>query len=389
MANQRFFIIYGTGNDTVGLVKSITIPIARINGNIVDLRQDVMHGLFTIYLVVDLSQSSVSIEEFKSIVNAIGEETNLTLYVDKYNPVPRDPEKRNILLVLVGSDKPGIAAAISETLSKYKINIEFSQMIARENIFLMELLIDISHCTLPLANLQKILTESMQAMNITALIQTEDVFNKKKRILVFYLTKSFISVPTQSEVLSQTGIPSKELKKCYPRQNIKESLKAAYNRLDGLPFQVLENIISSCLIAAGTIELLQTLKIMGYKIALTSPAFSAFLDFLKTKLAIDYCFGLPLNINDDTRTISKEFNMEALGLPREQELKSILSQREKVPPEDITIISDKDFMLEGTPGIHVEFDLKLILDYYNQHILSKDNIIGLLGGFGPARLGGS
>ena len=62
MSRKNFYIIHGMGNDTVGLVGNITTPIAAKGGNIVDLRQDVLHGLFTIYLVVDLADSELRFE---------------------------------------------------------------------------------------------------------------------------------------------------------------------------------------------------------------------------------------------------------------------------------------------------------------------------------------
>lgn len=57
---SMLYIVYGIGPDSVGLIGGITSPIARVGGNIVDMRQDVLHGLFTIFLVVDLRQASNS-----------------------------------------------------------------------------------------------------------------------------------------------------------------------------------------------------------------------------------------------------------------------------------------------------------------------------------------
>ena len=90
-----------------------------------------------------------------------------------------------MLMILLGRDRPGIIATVADILKTYNINIEFSDMIARERIFLMELMVDIRHCAIPLENLQEVLRERMGALTINALFQSEDVFNKKKRILLF------------------------------------------------------------------------------------------------------------------------------------------------------------------------------------------------------------
>ncbi len=167
MLNRKLYVVHGMGNDSIGLVERIAAPIAAVNGNILDLRQDVLHGLFTIYLVADLSDADITQAEFTRLTEKISDETGLRLIVDKYVPVPRPPKKVNLLLVLLGHDRPGIIAAISEALKRYSINIEFSQMIGREGVFLMELLTDISQCTLPVENLTRVLRETMGKMNIT------------------------------------------------------------------------------------------------------------------------------------------------------------------------------------------------------------------------------
>ena len=149
MARERLFIIHGMGPDAVGLVGRITREIATHNGNIVDLKQDVLHGLFIIYLVVDLSDTPLRIEEFNTVIDRLSEDTGITLQVDTYNPVARNPEKKNMLLILLGADHPGIIASISQLLGNYGINIEFAGNIGREGVFLMELMTDISACTIP------------------------------------------------------------------------------------------------------------------------------------------------------------------------------------------------------------------------------------------------
>ncbi|HQI82392.1 MAG TPA: ACT domain-containing protein, partial [Deltaproteobacteria bacterium] len=81
--NRMLYIVYGIGTDSVGLVGAITSPIARVRGNIVDLRQDVLHGLFTIYLVVDLGAATVTVKEFRAIVDRIAADTGLKLAIEK------------------------------------------------------------------------------------------------------------------------------------------------------------------------------------------------------------------------------------------------------------------------------------------------------------------
>ena len=102
MAEEKLIVIHGAGVDSIGLVERITNPIADIGGNIVDLRQDVLHGLFVIYLVVDLAESNTTVGEFANVLGAIRESTDLELSYKRFRPVPRDPEKKGLLCILIG-----------------------------------------------------------------------------------------------------------------------------------------------------------------------------------------------------------------------------------------------------------------------------------------------
>lgn len=376
--NQKLYIIFGTGADSVGLVQKVTTPISAVRGNIIDLRQDVLHGLFTVFLVVDLSTASVSVEEVQALVSGISEETGLDLRMDRYQPVARSAEKRNMLMILLGRDRSGIIAAVADILKTYNINIEFSDMIAREGIFLMELMVDIRHCAIPLENLQGVLRERMGSLGINTLFQSEDVFNKKKRILLFDIRSSFIDKQTLAEVLQLTGIPATEFDAVYRNGNV-TALQSAARCLADLPVEVTANIARAVEVTPETMELIQTLKIMGYKIALATRSFTCLSEILKEKLGIDYCFGVPLEENEDAMTLTGELEESALQALETAGIIDRLAAREGVAREDITIIEDEAV---GPQGLRIQLNIKIILEYYNQRILSREALIGLLGSFG-------
>lgn len=381
--NQKLYIIFGTGPDSVGLVEKITAPISSINGNLIDLRQDVLHSLFTVFMVVDLSMATATVTEVEALVDAISEDTGLDLAMDKYQPVARSAEKQNLLLILLGRDRPGIIATVADALKTYNINIEFSEMIAREEIFLMELMLDIRHCAIPLENLQQVLRERMGALGIDTLFQSEDVFNKKKRILLFDVRSSFMDAATLGEILQLTGISDSEFNAALGHDDA-AALSRAASCLENLPLEVASNVARALEVTPGTSELIQTLKIMGYKIALMSRGFTCVSDVMQERLGIDYCFGVCLVENADAMTVTGELEESALeSLDRDAVIER-LAAAEGVSRDDITVITDSG--MDTPPGLRLRFDMKVLLEYYNQHILSREALIGLLGSFGiPAR----
>lgn len=381
--SEKLVIVFGTGPDAVGLVERITAPVAAVGGNIIDLRQDVLHGLFTLFMVVDLAQASLTETELPALVARLSAETGLDLRVDPYRPQPRAGARQPLLLILLGRDRPGIVAAVTGLLKTYTINVELAEMIAREGIFLMELLVDLHHCAIPLDNLRQELRQRMGELGIDTLFQSEDVFNKKKRVLLFDLRTSLMDQGTREAILRLAGIPAADLALA-PGQGDWDCLSHSAACLEGLPLDVIANVARAVTVGAGTLELIQTLKTMGYRVALACRAFDCVAGILRARLGIDHCFGVSLTENDDAMTLTGELEEGALENLSLAALTRRLAKLEGVEREEITVIasdpSDADAPL---PGIRLDFDMKLILDYHNQHILSRQALIGLLGGFGP------
>ncbi len=385
MANRRLYVVHGTGGDAVGLVKNLTLPIAQAKGNIVDIRQDVLHGLFTFVAIVDLSDSELRLDAFREMVARIAEDTGLVIRVDNYVPRPRDPEKRNILLILVGPDAPGIIAESAELLSRYRINLEFTRSVARQGVFLMELLCDMSRCAIPQDLLMADLREAMAARNLQAVFQTDDVFNKRKRIVLFDIAGSFLTAEALDDIIRHAGIQREELSALYAAGDAATNLRNAAARLEGLDSDVLESVVKTVQPTDGTVELVQTLKVLGYRIALISQGFSFFTEVARQRLDIDHTFGVGLAVDEDSRIMTGHLKTDALAAVERGRVVPELLAREAIDESDVTVISDRG--QHETPGLRLDFDLATILSHYKRHVLSRDALLGLIGSFGLIRNG--
>lgn len=375
MSKERLYILHGMGPDSVGLVGKITQTIAEHKGNVVDLRQDVLHGLFVIYSVVDLAESSLHLDAFKKIIYQLGEETGLNLSVDNYSPVARNPEKKNMLVILSGADHPGIIASISQLLGKYSINIEFADNIGREGIFLMELMTDISTCTIPLENVQNTLRDAMAKMGIKALFQTKDVFNKKKRLILFDISNNMMDSSQRDEIILQSGLEATKLNAML----LEESEFECAKKLEGISVAAYEAITDSIHATSETMELIQTLKILGYSIGLISTASVQFVEQLARHTGIDHYYGVPYEIDNDAKTFTGSISCDYSGINRQSIINRIVAQY-SIHSEDITIITSGNE--NPLPGIHPKFNLETILSLFNKHTLSRDDLCAVISSFG-------
>ena len=375
MARERLFIIHGMGPDAVGLIGKITEELAQHKGNIVDLRQDVLHGLFIVYLVVDLSESSLRIDDFSQLIARLSEDTGIALQVENYNPVARNPQKKNMLMILLGADHPGIITSISQLLGKYSINIEFASTIGREGVFLMELMTDISACSIPLENVMNTVRATMERQGIKTLFQSEQVFNKKKRVILFDITTGLMDDQQHVEVIRQAALDQSIL----DRLCSDESARSIATALEGLARATYASMIAGVHATPDTMELLQTLKTMGYAIGLITSSSQLLSEQLVKNLGIDYCFGIPYEIDDDTQCFTGSVGFEFTGINRQEIIRSVVV-REGIAPDDVTIINTG--VRQQLPGIHPVFDLGTILDLYNKKSISKELLTAVLASFG-------
>ncbi|GEM_PF-357913 len=384
MVNRRLYVVHGVGNDAVGLIRSLVTPIAQAGGNVVDIRQDVLHGLFSFIAVVDLSEGEMRIDALRAMVARIAEDTGLTITVDNYVPRPRDPERKAILLILVGRDAPGIIAQTAELLSRYRINIEFSRTVARQGVFLMELLCDVHRCAIPQEHLMADLREAMAARDIQALFQLKDVFNKQKRVVLFDIERSFLEQTAIEEVLKHTGIGWSQAVAVWGStdSSLGYASRIATN-LEGLSTDVLESIVKTIQPTDGTVELVQSLKVLGYRIAVSSHGFSFFTEALRDSVAIDHGFGIPLEVDADTRTVGGQLTREALSAIDRERVIGQLTSREGIAESDVTVLSDAG--LAEVPGIRLDFDLAALISHHKRHVLSDRTLLGVLGSFGQVR----
>jgi len=86
------------------------------------------------------------------------------------------------IVTVVGKDRVGIIAEVCVTLAQYQINVlDISQTIM-QGYFTMMMAVDVSGCTLPLAELCKVMDAKGQEMGLNIRVQREDIFEAMHRI---------------------------------------------------------------------------------------------------------------------------------------------------------------------------------------------------------------
>ena len=80
------------------------------------------------------------------------------------------------ILTVIGKDKVGIIAGISNKLSKLKINILDVNQTILDGYFTMMIMLDLKECTEEFVNVQSILSKEASVLGVEVKIQREEIF---------------------------------------------------------------------------------------------------------------------------------------------------------------------------------------------------------------------
>ena len=85
-------------------------------------------------------------------------------------------------LTVIGRDKVGIVAAISDELFKLNVNIVDITQTIMDDFFTMVVMVDLEKSSKSFDEIKKALKERGEAIGVEAKIQREEIFNKMHRI---------------------------------------------------------------------------------------------------------------------------------------------------------------------------------------------------------------
>ena len=86
------------------------------------------------------------------------------------------------IVTVVGKDAVGIIAGVCVELANYNINVLDISQTVMQGYFTMMMVVDVSVCKLPVAELAQKLEEKGKQMNLSIRLQREDIFDSMHRV---------------------------------------------------------------------------------------------------------------------------------------------------------------------------------------------------------------
>ena len=76
-------IVTVVGKDRVGIIAGVCTALANFNVNVLDIRQTVMQGYFTMMMAVEVSDATVPLAQLVTQMDQIGREMGLSIRVQR------------------------------------------------------------------------------------------------------------------------------------------------------------------------------------------------------------------------------------------------------------------------------------------------------------------
>ena len=361
---ENLFIIHAMGRDRAGLIAMLSKIIANAGYNIIDIEESAPHGIFWIILVIEPTEKALSNaqEYFKQRFDEVSAGSELDIYIRKYIGGLRRESKLWTRIVFVGPDRPGIIATIADYVGKNNANIQKMNMIARGEIIASEILIDISEIEVSIREFHNGIRELGKKIGLQVIIESEDIFKKKKRkLMVMDLDQNLISIQGLENFIQKLKIYNisnpliEQIKNIEDKEKLKE---LGLKLMKDMQINTINEILCTLRISPGTEELIRALKLMNYHIAIISNSISLFIEKIKNRLELEYAFGETIEIKEGK--ITGQYVKDLKITPRKKvRLINWLANMEKVPEAEIS-----HFALDEKDPLFSHFvDLKVVISF--------------------------
>ena len=377
------YVISVIGEDQVGIVSEVTQLLFKQGLNIVDIEQTVIHSQFTMVLLIQPLQPHFQPNQLRKNLNRLAKKwgMNITMTpLHEFKGLRLAETKRSYVFTLLGPDRTGVVAAFSSALAKHHCNIERIKMIARGEFFAMEMWIDLREANFSI--LSRDLTAVAKKVGMDIIAQSEHVFKKRKKVIVFDMDSTIVDIEIIDEMAKLAGVGKKvaAITERGMRGEIEfsKSLRKRVSFLKGLRLKSLESIARTFKLTKGSEELILALREMGFKVALISGGFSYFTDVLKKRLGFDYAFGNELEIKEGRLT--GRIKGRIIDEKRKAEILDEICRKEGITRDEAVAVGDgsNDRIMVANAGLGIAFNAKEVLKKVADGAIRRNHMKGIL-----------
>jgi len=376
--SQDCIAITVMGKDRKGIIAGISNELAKNGVNIIDIQQNVLHGMFSMFMVAEIKGPDLTLVKIKKILRK--KEKALEIGVEKLGEHRKKKEKELYVIVVLARDRVGIVADISSILFELGINIEKTSLTARGDLISIEFVADFYG--LDAEKVKEEIKRRAERVGLDVIISKYSSFRREKKLVVFDMDSTVVEQEIIDAIAKEAGV-EKEVKEITAKamrgeMEFKDALKQRVRLLKGMRVETLESIAGSISLTPGIEELMDSLKAMSYKTALVTGGFTYFANRIGEKLKFDYVFGNELVIENGVLT--GEVKEPIIDAEAKGRIIIELAKKENISRDNIVAIGDgaNDRIMIKNAGLGIAFNAKELLKKISDGTLSRQNILGVL-----------
>ncbi|KAI9288337.1 HAD-like domain-containing protein [Umbelopsis sp. AD052] len=217
---------------------------------------------------------------------------------------------------------------------------------------------------LSIENMKKQLIDLSRSFGTDVALQTDNVFRKNKRLVVFDMDSTLIQQEVIDEIARHAGVMDKVSAITEAAMNgeidFKESLRRRVALLQGTNVDVLRAVRDTLTFTEGARFLCRALKRLGFKLAVISGGFIPLANYVKAELGLDYAFANQLKVSSDGLFLTGETVGPIVDGLRKAELLEVIAQAEGVTLDQVIAVGDgaNDLWMLGKAGLGIAFNAK-------------------------------
>ena len=390
---DKSILITVSGLDQPGITASLMEIIVKFQYQILDMGQSIIHDHLSLSMLIDHHEYTTpnNLETIPIINELLCASKKMGMSLDfKIVTTSSMQRKRGdrFILSCVHEDaiQPIFLKTISAILSNFGVNIiHINNIEAGHNFKSLE----ITTLMASNANLSQIKTELLQTAHnhrTDMALLSETVYRRSKRLIIFDMDSTLIQVEVIDEMAKAHGVYNDVYlitnQAMEDEIDFTESLLHRVSMLKGLDIAKMQKILDDLPLTLGAEQFVDTVKSLGYKLALISGGFDFFSEPLKKTLALDYAFANKLEVKDNKLT------GKLLGTIVDAEYKVTLmkeiAKKEYIHIEQVVAIGDgsNDLPMLTHAGLGISFHAKEIVKKRTKNHLNfgpMNNILYFLG----------
>jgi predicted amino acid-binding ACT domain protein len=172
----------------VGIIHDVASAISYMNGDLADMRQQVLRGYFTMIMYVSFP-ANLSTEEINRCLTAAGGtgQAAIEVSIKELKQSQHDSsgsEDNCYVLTAEGEDRIGFVATVTKFCKDNDINILDLTTTVSDNRYIMILFVDLSNCP-SMNDLRNHLDQFADETDLNMVLQHYDIFKATNEIKIF------------------------------------------------------------------------------------------------------------------------------------------------------------------------------------------------------------